>query len=183
MLRLMAGSRSVHCFEDCRGVRVEVPFWCRVRLVKIQYSASWSAWHSCFTRRCNERHRPSSDGDPEVRDKGVAALIDQDVCRLHVSVDDFPLVGIMRCLCNLGGDADGRLDGQSPAQQVPAQIRSVDEASNDEAPAPVCSHVMNGDDAGMPKLCRPPCLAGRPQVVFQSRGPTCQGDFYGHWPT
>ena len=63
---------------------------------------------------------PDGPGDPEVEDLGVPLLVDHDVARLEVAVDDARVVGFAQAAADLLGDGHDRGDVEPP--------RTADEA-------------------------------------------------------
>lgn len=77
--------------------------------------------------------------DPEVHDLGVSVLINHDVSRLEVPVDDPQAMGLSEPLGDLTGDRDGRARGHG--MRLPDQALQV-----------VAPHALHGDVESLPFL-------------------------------
>ena len=91
-----------------------------------------------------------SKGDPKISDVGLPFLINQDVFRFDVSVDQSLGVSIVECLGD-DGDELCRLGRRQPIlpSSVP-QIRPLDDLGHDEAQAVRrAPHVMHRNDVGV----------------------------------
>ena len=88
-------------------------------------------------RRARQRHLRLGDrpGDPEVGDLHPAVAVDHDVARLHVAMDDAPLVGRLEGARRLGGDPGGLARRQGAgALDDRGEVLAVDELHDDERP-------------------------------------------------
>ena len=108
-------------------------------------------------------------GDSEVGDIGLSGLVDQDVGRLDIAVDDAEAVGIIQ------GIADGLedLDAFQGEEDLPGihdrlEALALDELHDDVGQVVFPADVIDGDDVGMGQLPRGPRFADEPrhQVVF-----------------
>ncbi len=91
-------------------------------------------------------------GQAEVGDVGLAPLVDQDVRRLQVAVQDAPLVGVMNGLGD-GGHQPGRgreIGGEVAQPLVQAAAR--DQLHAEEALARRLAHLVDRHDVGMVEL-------------------------------
>ncbi len=94
-------------------------------------------------------------GDPEIDDVGAALLVDKDVARLDVPVDDALLVGAVQAVGDLDDEPDRFFDrpflarGEDRFQAGPIHI-----LHGDIEDAVVLAHVVDGDDVGMSDIAR-----------------------------
>ncbi len=84
-------------------------------------------------------------GDPEVRDAGAAVLVDEDVLRLQVAVDDPLAMGEARCAQDLAGEVDRVLGGHPTLDEL-LQLRPVDVLHRDEVGVAELAAIEDADD-------------------------------------
>ena len=112
-------------------------------------------------------------GDAKVGDLHPALLVQQDVLRLDVAVDDALLVGELQRLADLRHDDQRLLGASLPALQQLPQGHAVHELHQQVGIAARLAEVIDGDDVRMvepgqrPRLAgealgklRPPCRSG-----------------------
>jgi hypothetical protein len=111
---------------------------------------------SLLWREVGDRPDQRSAADPraglgcrqaEVSETGVAVVVDPDIRRLQVAVDDVAGVGVLECVGHVRGDFDGARDLETPTrgseQSLDVPARHV--ATDDEGVAVVLAGVQHRD--------------------------------------
>jgi hypothetical protein len=89
-------------------------------------------------------------GEPKISDVRLPLVVNQDVFRLDVPVDQSLRVRIVQSLGDDGDKLRRRGRRQAILPSLVPQIRPLDKLRHDEAQAVLCpSHVMHGNDVGM----------------------------------
>ena len=102
-------------------------------------------------------------GDAEVHDPGVAFLVDQDVGRLEVPVDDAQTVGLLEPVADLDGDADGLGRAHRPHHPQDAlEVLAGHELHGDVEPPAVLAEVEHAADVAVGDA------AGRRELVAEA---------------
>src|SRR6202035_381289 len=91
-----------------------------------------------------------SKGDPKIGDVGLAQVVDQDVLRFDVSVDQLSRVGVMQGFGD-SGDNFSRFNRRESILLKPVpQIGSLDELGDHEEQAVLCPpQVEDGNNVWM----------------------------------
>ena len=74
--------------------------------------------------------------DAEIGEIGISDVIEQDILRLDVAVDDSAPVGIVQCISDTGGDAHRLVDAELglPVELAPERL-ALDERHDVEEEA------------------------------------------------
>jgi len=105
-------------------------------------------------------------GDAEVENVGLAGVIEQDVGRLEVAVDEALAMGVGE---RVGDGDEGRQDLFEGAPAQAAEALAFDVGQGDEARLLGVMEVVNGNDVGMDELSRVPALAAKKRELWLGR--------------
>lgn len=109
-------------------------------------------------------------GDAEVGNQRPAVVVDQDVCRLDVPVEEPVAVCVSQRVGDLGDQPYRFLDDRWVRDDPLGQAAALDQFADDEGVGSVPAHVKHRHHAGVLQPCCPPGLGhesfetvGRPQ--------------------
>jgi hypothetical protein len=86
--------------------------------------------------------RAGHTGDAEVGDLGAALLVEHDVRRLQITVDQAPVMRVREPRCDLAGDSVALCVVQRPPRGEPVFQRAAGKVLEDHVPPSVCAPVV-----------------------------------------
>jgi hypothetical protein len=109
--------------------------------------------------------------EPEVEDLRPAILVDKDVLRLQIAVDDAQIVGRLKPARDLGADVQRLRERHGACAKQLSQRRSAEQLGDQERLPVLLAHVVDGDDVRMRESAhRERLLAKAGERVGRGRG-------------